>query len=164
MSQLFQIDQAELTSLKNQAEVWYETHITGRDDYLRKHRVGAMERFVTDSVQEALDLYAKLTVKDGYTACLITPEYVGGAGIQPYMAFTLEKPQKTQKAELKEIMTQVEVDYMAELEAARAVEIERQVQLRWDTEQRAAEAVRLKQEQEDKQRLRDEIIAALGGK
>ncbi|NWB49540.1 hypothetical protein [Pseudomonas gingeri] len=161
MSQLFQVNEVELTSLKNQAEVLYETHITGRDEFLRKHRVGAMERFVTDSLQEGLDLYAKL-IKDGYKACGVSSEYVGGAGFQPYLVLTLEKPQKTQKADLKVIMDQVEADYMTELEAKRAEELHRQVELRFQTEQRQVEALRLKQEQEAKERLRAEVLKAWG--
>ncbi|MEB0149049.1 hypothetical protein [Pseudomonas sp. CCC2.2] len=161
-SQLFQPDAAHLAYLINDATIWYATNVANeRSEYHGGFVAGALFKFSPNSLTEMLALYAT-KIAEGYTASHHAPTHFAGP-TGSYCSFVMTKPEAIRTVELKSVIAKAEQDYLAELEAERNMEVERQVELRFATEQRAAEAIRVKEEQQTKQRLRDEVLAALSG-
>jgi hypothetical protein len=162
-SQLFQPDTAHLAYLTNDAEIRYETNVSNtRCEYRKGFFPGALERFSASTLDQTFALYAA-KIAEGYTPSLVASEYTASSG-GVFCAFTLTKPESVRTQELKAVIAKARQDYLEDLEQQRADEIERQVELRFATEQRAAEQARIEKEKQDKQRLRDEVMSALGVK
>ena len=166
-SQLFQPDPVHLKTLKDNETAFYYSRT--QSDIQGKEVLGVMESFEIQGLQAALDKYVQL-VGLGYTASpevQFLPQVIVGPATD-YVVLTLKKPIEVIDAELTAIHAEIEVNYLAGLEQAKAAAVAREVESLLAAERRkkklAEEQAKAEKDAKEYARIEAEVLAALGGR
>lgn len=166
-SQLFQPDPVYLQTLKDNETAFYYSRT--QSDIQGKEVSGAMESFEIRGLQAALDKYVQL-VGLGYTASpevQFLPQVIVGPATD-YVVLILKKPAEVIDAELAAIHAEIEVNYLAGLEQAKAAAVAREVESLLAAERRkkqlADEQAKAEKDAKEYARVEAEVLAALGGR
>ena len=161
MSVLQKFSKSELDSRKSLTQVYYSSRTDGHDQFEKRYVTGALQRFLSDSVQQGLDMYHE-KLNEGYTVSEVFSGVLSGNGAAPMLEYTLYKPASMQAVELASEYIIVEQQYRAEIEAFNNAIIEKEVEAQIRIEKNRKQKLEDEQDAEDRIRIAAEVRKALG--
>ncbi|MBN3964308.1 hypothetical protein IMW75_03285 [Pseudomonas gregormendelii] len=162
-SQLFQPDPEHLKMLQDFAVERYKQDI--QCDIEGRECIGALEQFDIEHLHCALDKYHEL-VSAGYTP---SDKYLPVSVPGPFalIIMYLLKPEEVQEAEISAIRANIEAAYLEQLSTDKNLAIEKEIESQLASERRKVQQAKLESEAKAEQAMRDrvraEVLAALGG-
>ncbi|MDB6049327.1 MAG: hypothetical protein JWR17_2073 [Pseudomonas sp.] len=156
-SVLQKFDQTELDARKSVVQVNYSVRADGHGHFEQRYVTGALQRFMSGSIQEGLDTYReKLNV--GYTNSQVFSRVHSGHMIE----YTLYKPECMQQEDLAQEYAFVEQRYREEIEAFNGAVIEKEIEAQIRIENNRKQKLEDEQAAKDRTRIAQEVRAALG--